>query len=62
MAEKDRKQQWKIENERRRHNFVPLIFELMSQFAKKDMLSEMFDDAQKSKKKKLEDAKAAGKK
>ena len=55
-AEKDRRANWKLENERRRHNFVPLIFELLKQFAQKDMLAEMFDDAQKAKKAKKEAA------
>jgi len=32
-AEKDRRANWKLENERRRHNFVPLIFELLKNFA-----------------------------
>ena len=29
---------YKIENERRRHNYVPLIFELLHQLGKKNML------------------------
>jgi ubiquitin carboxyl-terminal hydrolase L5 len=58
-AEKDRRANWKLENERRRHNFVPLIFELLKNFAQKDMLAEMFDDAQKAKKAKVEAEKAA---
>ena len=58
-AEKDRRANWKLENERRRHNFVPLIFELLKNFAQKDMLAEMFDDAQKAKKAKAEAEKAA---
>lgn len=61
-AENDRRANWKLENERRRHNFVPLIFELLKQFAQKDMLAEMFDDAQKAKKEKKEAADKAEKK
>jgi hypothetical protein len=41
---------------------VPLIFELLAQFAKKNMLAEMVDDAQKLKKKKDQEKKAAEKK
>jgi len=29
MAESERQARWKTENERRRHNYVPLIFELL---------------------------------
>ena len=28
-ADSDRQAKWKAENERRRHNYVPLIFELL---------------------------------
>ena len=55
--ETQKRKQWSEENARRRHNFVPLIFELLQQFAKKQMLAEMFDDAQKAKKKKIEEKK-----
>ena len=52
-----KKEAWKTENERRRHNYVPLIFELLEQLAKKNMLEKMFDDAKELKKKKLEEKK-----
>lgn len=53
IAEETEKQaKWKVENERRRHNYVPMIFELLQQLAKKDMLGPMFDDAKELKKKK----------
>ena len=31
--EKQRQVNWKAENERRRHNYVPVIFELLKQLA-----------------------------
>ena len=34
--ENEKQQKWKTENERRRHNYVPLIFELLQQLAKKN--------------------------
>lgn len=58
IAEEDEKQQrWKTENERRRHNYVPLIFELLQQLAKKDMLHDMFEEAKEAKKKKDQEKK-----
>ena len=38
----ERQKQWKTENERRRHNYVPLIFELLQQLARKNMLEGLF--------------------
>lgn len=43
--EQDRQARWKTENERRRHNYVPLLFELLQQLAKNNMLKPMFDEA-----------------
>ena len=34
--ENEKQQKWKTENERRRHNYVPLIFELLQSLAKKN--------------------------
>lgn len=50
--EVERNQRWKAENERRRHNYVPLIFELLQQLAKKNMLEGLFKEAVEKKKKK----------
>lgn len=43
--EKTRRAEWKLENERRRHNYVPLLFELLKQFAEKNMLDDLFKQA-----------------
>jgi len=56
--EQDRQARWKTENERRRHNYVPLLFELLQQLAKNNMLKPMFDEAVEAKKKKHEEKKA----
>jgi hypothetical protein len=33
IEEKTRQANWKLENQRRRHNYVPVIFELLKQLA-----------------------------
>lgn len=50
--EQVRRGKWKAENERRRHNYVPLIFELLKQLAQKNMLSDMYKEANELKAKK----------
>ena len=55
--EKVRRGKWKAENERRRHNYVPLIFELLKKLAQKNMLSDMYKKAND-----LKEQKAAEKK
>lgn len=52
MTEKEKKSRWRVENERRRHNYVPLIFELLKQLAEKKMLSGLWKDAVDAKEKK----------
>ena len=47
--EKEKQAKWKVENERRRHNYIPAIFELLKQLAKKDMLEDMYSEAVKKK-------------
>lgn len=56
--EQERLSKWKAENERRRHNYAPAIFELLKQLAKKNMLDDLYKDAVKKKEeKKAEKAK-----
>ena len=50
--ERQRQANWKTENERRRHNYVPVIFELLKQLAKKKELKRLFDEAKERKEKK----------
>jgi hypothetical protein len=46
-SEKGLRIQWRKENERRRHNFVPLIMEIMSQLANRNKLLPLLDDGVK---------------
>ena len=57
--ETERQAKWKLENERRRHNYVPFVFELLQQLAKKNMLEDLFKEAVELKKKKKEEKKKA---
>ena len=50
--ERQRQANWKTENERRRHNYVPVIFEVLKQLAQKRMLKTLFDEAKERKAKK----------
>jgi len=52
QQEQDRQARWRIENERRKHNYVPLIFELLQGLAKKNMLEGLFKEAVEKKQKK----------
>ena len=46
LASQDQKrQQWKIENQRRRHNYVPLCMELIKGLAKTGALPELITEA-----------------
>ena len=56
--EEERRVQWSLENQRRRHNYVPLIFELLKQLAQKDKLDALFSAAQERKKASSEKEKA----
>ena len=57
QIEQEKLQKWRSENERRRHNYVPMIFELLQQLAKKNMLDQLFKEAVEQKKKKQEEKK-----
>lgn len=47
--EEDRRKTWKEENARRRHNYVPLIFELLKQLAQKNKLKGLYEAAKEKK-------------
>ena len=53
IEEQEKRAKWKVENERRRHNYIPVIFELLKHLAKKDMLDGMYADATKKKEQKM---------
>jgi ubiquitin carboxyl-terminal hydrolase L5 len=44
-AQYAKRQQWKLENQRRRHNYVPLCVELLKELARKDMLPQLISEA-----------------
>mmetsp|Transcript_11996 Transcript_11996/g.14992 ORF Transcript_11996/g.14992 Transcript_11996/m.14992 type:complete len:266 (-) Transcript_11996:43-840(-) len=41
MAEEEKRKQWKLENERRRHNYLPFIIQLLKEVAKSGKLEDM---------------------
>lgn len=45
LEEEERQARWKVENQRRRHNYVPLIFDVLTMLSKKNMLEGMFKEA-----------------
>jgi ubiquitin carboxyl-terminal hydrolase L5 len=38
---------FRIENERRQHNYIPLIFELLKSMSEKNLLEEIYENAKK---------------
>ena len=57
--EEAKRAQWKQENQRRRHNYVPLCVSLLKELAREGKLPELVDAAKERKRQKLN---AAGKK
>jgi len=56
--EKDRLAKWKIENTRRKHNYVPFIFNLLKVLAAKDVLPGLIEEARKAQEKAYQERKA----
>jgi len=56
-AEQEKKEKWRKENIRRRHNYFPFVFTLLRVLAQKNVLQSMTDRAQEVKLKKLEEKK-----
>jgi ubiquitin carboxyl-terminal hydrolase L5 len=44
--EQTKRERWKLENQRRRHNYVPLVVEVLKELAKKGMLANLASEAQ----------------
>lgn len=51
----EKREKWRKENERRRHNYVPLVLELLKIMSEKNMITELYKDAEEKHKKKLEE-------
>jgi ubiquitin carboxyl-terminal hydrolase L5 len=45
-SEQAKRESWKLENQRRRHNYVPLVMEVIKALAQKKMLQQLSADAQ----------------
>lgn len=62
LLEEQKRKEWEQENERRQHNYVPFILELLSSLASKGNLREMVDSAEKkdAEKKEGDKVKASG--
>jgi len=58
--EEEKRKQWEIENQRRRHNFVPLCVSILKELARSNKLNPLFEEAKERKRQKL--LKAATKK
>jgi len=56
-TEQEKKEKWKKENIRRRHNYFPFAFALLQALAQKNLLQGMTDRAQELKLKKIEEKK-----
>ena len=46
QEEHAKRHQWKVENERRRHNYVPLCIALLKELARKGSLPQLTTEAQ----------------
>lgn len=56
--ELEKRDSWTKENQRRRHNYVPLVLELLKIMSEKKMLTELYKEAEEKNKKKLEEEEA----
>ena len=47
--ESQKKKKYKIDNQRRQHSYIPLIYEMLKTFAEKNVLNNMFQEEVKKK-------------
>jgi ubiquitin carboxyl-terminal hydrolase L5 len=53
--EQEKRDKWARENQRRRHNYVPLVLEMLKVMSEKKMLTDLYKTAEEKHKKKLEE-------
>jgi len=51
--EEEKRKQWELENQRRRHNFVPLCISILKELARAKKLPELLDEAKARKRQKI---------
>eukprot|EP00536_Pseudo-nitzschia_multiseries_P005690 jgi/Psemu1/191173/e_gw1.110.124.1 len=51
--EEEKRKEWKLENQRRRHNFVPLCVSIMKELARANQLPKLVDEAKERKRQKI---------
>jgi len=59
--EEEKRKQWELENQRRRHNFVPLCVSILKELARAKKLKLLFEQAHERKRQKLTKAATAKK-
>jgi len=59
--EEEKRKQWELENQRRRHNFVPLCVSILKELARAKKLNPLFEQAKERKRQKLTKAATAKK-
>lgn len=53
--EAEKREKWKKDNQRRRHNYVPLVLEMLKIMAEKNMIGDLYKEAEEKHKKRLEE-------
>ncbi|KAL3906312.1 MAG: hypothetical protein SGILL_009319 [Bacillariaceae sp.] len=58
--EEEKRKQWALENQRRRHNYVPLCVSMLKELARTQKLAQLVDDAKERKRQKIAAATKSG--